>query len=340
MEARLGVYDKPPYQGLSAAEGVNDQSTRLQVAGGHRQQERMIQDKRKSFDRATFNSYQAADIAPVGTTWVHQRALINDNIVKQDYDDKILSVGYEHKYKTGDIIQWRRRKQDGTTDISYWLIYLQDLTELAYFRGDIRKCNYWVNWEDEFGILHQTWFAIRGPVETDIDNVSGKNFIIDTPNHTLNILMPKTEATLKRFKRYAKFYVRGADTETNSICWRVEATDAISMPGVLEITAKEYYSNDQVDDIEQGVVKDVELIRLPEATDYVIIGDNTIYPKKSYSYRYDGPDNEAWSFDNSLPIQATIDGSLITLTWTATYSGSFTLYYGSLQKEITVKSLF
>jgi hypothetical protein len=67
---------------------------------------------------------------------------------------------------------------------------------------------------------------------------------MDTPNHTLNILMPKTEATLKRFKRYAKFYVRGADAETNSICWRVEATDAISMPGVLEITAQEYYSND------------------------------------------------------------------------------------------------
>jgi hypothetical protein len=50
--------------------------------------------------------------------------------------------------------------------------------------------------------------------------------------------------TLKRFQRYAKFYIRGSDAETNSICWRVEATDAISMPGILEITAHEYYSND------------------------------------------------------------------------------------------------
>jgi hypothetical protein len=173
-----------------------------------------------------------------------QRALININQTKQDYDDKILSVGYEHNYKPGDVIQWHRKRIDGVVDTSYWLIYLQDLTELAYFKGDIRKCNYWVNWEDECGRLHHTWFAIRGPVETKIDSIQKSNFSLDIPNHTLNILMPKSEETLKRFKRYSKFYIRGADEESNSICWRVEATDAISMPGVLEITAHEYYSND------------------------------------------------------------------------------------------------
>ena len=36
MEARLGVYEKSPYQGLSAAEGVDEQSTRLRAEGGHR----------------------------------------------------------------------------------------------------------------------------------------------------------------------------------------------------------------------------------------------------------------------------------------------------------------
>ena len=34
-----------------------------------------------------------------------------------------------------------------------WLVYLQDLTELAYFRGDIRKCSYDVSWIDENGEL-------------------------------------------------------------------------------------------------------------------------------------------------------------------------------------------
>jgi hypothetical protein len=204
----------------------------------------MIQAKRKSLDRAVFNSYQAAEISPVGCPYRRQRALMNPNILKPDYDDKIISVGYEHNYKPGDVFQWHRRKQDGTVDTSYWLIYLQDLTELAYFKGDVRKCNYWVNWEDEYGHLHHTWFAIRGPVETKIDSLNQSNYSLDLPNHTLHILMPKNSETLKRFQRYAKFYIRGADEETNSICWRVEATDAISMPGVLEISAKEYYSNE------------------------------------------------------------------------------------------------
>ena len=340
MEARLGVYEKPPYQGLSVAEGVNDQSAHLRAEGGHRQQERMIQAKRKSFDRATFNSYQAAEISPVGTTFTRQRALINVNQTKQDYDDKILSVGYEHNYKPGDVLQWHRRRLDGTVDTSYWLIYLQDLTELAYFKGDIRKCNYWVNWEDEYGHIHQTWFAIRGPVETKIDSIQASNFSLDLPNHTLNILMPKNEYTLKRFQRYAKFYIRGADEESNSICWRVEATDAISMPGVLEITAREYYSNDQVDDLEQGIVKDITMIELPNEVDYVIVGENTMRPQKSYSYRYDGPEQGEWVYDTNLPLTAKVSGNVITLVWNASYSYKFTLSFGKTTKEITVKSLF
>jgi hypothetical protein len=32
------------------------------------------------------------------------------------------------------------------------------------------------------------------------------------------------------------------------------------MPGIIELTAHEYYSNEQVDDVNEGVVKDVELI--------------------------------------------------------------------------------
>jgi hypothetical protein len=193
MEARLGVYDKAPYPGMSAADGVNDQAAHLAAEGGHRQQERMIQAKRKSFDRATHFSYQAAEISPVGSTHVRQRALINVNQTKPDYDDKILSVGYEHNYKPGDIIQWHRHRIDGKVDTSYWLIYLQDLTELAYFKGDIRKCNYWVNWEDEYGRLHHTWFAVRGPVETNINSTQKSNFTLDLPNQTLHILMPKNE---------------------------------------------------------------------------------------------------------------------------------------------------
>ena len=199
MGARLGVSKKLPFNSIGATEGVEDQSLRLRQNGGHRQQERMISHKRRTFDRAVHNSYQAAEIEPVGTINIRHRALINPNVTKPDYDDKVLSVGYECGYKTGDVIEWHRRRLDGTPDISYWLIYLQDLTELAYFKGDIRRCSYWVNWRDEKGELMSAWMALRGPVETAINSIQKSNIAIDTPNHSLHILMPKNEETLKQF---------------------------------------------------------------------------------------------------------------------------------------------
>nr|DAF37540.1 MAG TPA: hypothetical protein [Caudoviricetes sp.]DAK59260.1 MAG TPA: hypothetical protein [Caudoviricetes sp.] len=45
------------------------------------------------------------------------RALINPNKVKADYDEKILSTGFENGFKTGDVFEWCNT---GT----YWLIYL------------------------------------------------------------------------------------------------------------------------------------------------------------------------------------------------------------------------
>jgi hypothetical protein len=82
---------------------------------------------------------------------------------------------------------------------THWLVYLQDLTELAYFRADIRKCNYQISWEDDKGNVKSTWIALRGPVETTINSLSKHGVNIDTPNHSLHILMPKNKDTLQYF---------------------------------------------------------------------------------------------------------------------------------------------
>ena len=142
MKGRLGVYDKNEYE-TSAVDGVNDQANRLRQHGGNLQQKRLIKDKRRSLERALWYSYQGADVRKVGQENSEPvRALINQDKLKQDYDDKILSIGYEHDFKPGDVFEWV-----GTN--THWIIYLQDLTELAYFRGDIRKCSYEIEWEDE-----------------------------------------------------------------------------------------------------------------------------------------------------------------------------------------------
>ena len=43
------------------------------------------------------------------------RALINPDKVKQDYDDKIISIDHMAKYEPGDVFEWKRT---GTYTIS------------------------------------------------------------------------------------------------------------------------------------------------------------------------------------------------------------------------------
>ena len=72
----------------------------------------------------------------------------------------MISIDFASGFKPGDVFEW---KNTGT----YWLIYLQDLTELAYFRGDARKCTYEINWLDN-GVKKSAYAAVRGPAQTGI----------------------------------------------------------------------------------------------------------------------------------------------------------------------------
>ena len=335
MQGRLGIYDKKPFDSeTNSIEGIEHQATRLRQMGGNRQQERMIRDKRRSLDHAVWNSYQAAEVRKYGAANQKPiRALINPNKLKQDYDDKIISVGYEYGFKCGDVFEWI-----GTH--THWLIYLQDLTELAYFRGDIRKCSHEISWEDKEGNKHHTFAAIRGPVETRINSSQKHEISLDSPNYSLHILLPLNEDTAAYFKRYAKFYLKQSD-----ICWRIEAVDSISTPGILEIHAVEYYANETEDDLVNGVVGGlIEPAVDPNAGEPVeIIGETFIKVKKVYSYRFNGTQACTWSVDHKLPVTLTPDPNdprKVTLSWNTTYSGQFELYYGEHSKTIVVESLF
>ena len=343
MAGRMG-YEVNPKFAAGPQSGVNNIAARLNQHGGFPQQNRMIKDKRRSLDKAVLYSYQGAFVQKVTDNeevlfdnekpQPPVRALINPNKLKQDYDDKIISIGYEHGFQPGDVFQWCN------TD-SYWLIYLQDLDELAYFRGDIRRCRYQIDWLDEDGNKHSTFAAIRGPVETKINYIQKHGISVDNPNLSLNILMPLNEHTKKYFTRYKKFYI-----QNDEICWRVEAYDYISTPGILEIAATEYYANETEDDIEKGLVGACVLnnIEVNNARiERLIMGDTFIKPKFEYTYTYSGLNKEGpWELDDSLPIEYTIDNenASITLKWTASYSGQFDLKYQDLVKTIVVESLF
>ena len=333
LRGRLGVHSTEPIeQDENGLKGVQHQSVRFRQHGGNRQQERMIRDKRRSLDHAVWYSYQAAEVLREGEM-TPVRALINPNKVKQDYDDKIISVGFEHNLKCGDVFEWVGTK-------TYWLIYLQDLTELAYFRGDIRRCSYVIGWEDDKGIYHSVHAALKGPNQQHIRSATTHGISVDTPNYTLSLLLPKNEFTLQYFTRYNKFYLQGHDT-----CWRIEAVDQFSTPGILEVSAVEYYSNTMEDDVKAGVIggliteesnpNEVEI-------EETILGETFIKVKKQYTYTFRGRGIHEWIVDKKYPVKLiqTPDPREIILVWDNAYSGQFELTYGKYTKTIVVESLF
>lgn len=313
------------------------------IRGGNTQQARMIKDKRETLERVVKYSYQGAQVLAIGDT-EPAAALINPNTVKQDYDDKIISINFDYGYSVGTVFDWLNT---GTK----WLIYLQDLTELAYFKGDIRKCNYEIKWEDkdDEGKTHKytTYVALTGPSEKKIDSSIKEDISIDSPNYSLHFYMPNNEYTSKYFDRYSKFYLSGLST-----CWRIEAIDKISMPGILEVYAHEYYANEHEDNIEEGLVGDLIVEPIDpnspvDETNEYIKGETFIKPKRAYTYEYLGAAAGIWNWDKKLPIKEILpeegnsnDKKIITIKWDTTYSGQFTLSFGKVEKTIVVESLF
>lgn len=311
--------------------GLAHMRTRLNQMGGVAQQERMIAQKKKSLDKAISYSYQGAKVRLLGAEEEYP-ALMNPNQVKQDYDDKILSIGFEYPgFAPGAIFEWVNTN-------TKWLIYLQDLTELAYFKGDVRKCTYEISWIDGEGQSHQTFAALRGPKETSISSITKNGINIDLPNYTLYFMIPRTDETAKFFTRYAKFYLRDALSPNEQICWRVEGVDSITNPGIIEVYATEYYSNVIEDkDGEAGGAIPPEPAPEPSS----IEGPDKIKPHITYQFVCEEEATEYnWKLPNNLPLSWKIDNNILELTWKANYSDSFTISCNEINKEITVKSLF
>lgn len=374
MSSRLGLFDGPKPAAVAgdgvaeeaALHGLDHTETLLKYNGGIPQQDRMIKDKRRSLDRALKYSYQGAFIKkvddsavpwgfrPVGADETTQiRALINPNKLKPDYDDKIISVPFEHGFKAGDVFEWCN------TDTK-WLITSQNKTELAYFRGDIRRCNYRIFWEDEEGEIHECYAATRGPVETKINFLQKNGNSLETPNHSLNILMPKRRDVLEYFRRYSKFYIESSMFEEDpefpehyQLCYRVEAADWISTPGVFEMTAVEYYANKDED--EDGVVgKKIREMQEQEektrSTTHTIKGPTFIKPLTNNEFKFIGVFRTGWEIvqpeDPRVPrVPATLvihpdDPTICTVKWDSAQSGQFDITCSGKVKTVVVESLF
>lgn len=303
---------------------------RLEYQGGIAQEDRMIKDKYRTFLKTLKYSYQGCDVSlaqPYNVCYLdgetqqfpQYRALINPDKNKPDYDDKILSIDYKTEFKSGDVFQWL-----GTQ--THWIIYLKQLTEDAYFRGEIRRCRYQIKFKDDEGNIVYTWAAIRGPVETQIDSIQKNQVRVDRPNLSLNILVPQNEKTLKAFDRYSEFIFAGR-------CWRVEAHDTISIENVIEIAAEEYFIDRDTDnDVKDGLV----IEPVDPTPDSEIKGETFIKPKIVELYTAPEQGGRWCIVEDNYPVIITPKTSISAeVLWNKTVSGQFTLRWCKGDKEIT-----
>lgn len=185
--------------------GLDNLNNRLNYRGGVKQHNRMVNGKLEALKRALLYSYQAATaILADGREF---RCLINPDKLKVNYDDKIISIPFDDiclnntdketrgkveviGMKTGDVFTWKETNTN-------WIVYLQRLEEKAYFRAEIRKCEYTLDingkgykiYARKKALSEIPWHTSKGISWNDLD-------------YALEMYITKDEITKDYFERF------------------------------------------------------------------------------------------------------------------------------------------
>lgn len=260
-------------------------------------EERVHRQKRKSMENALIDAYQAETITFNGE---EIRCLINNFKNQMNYDDKVISIGYEHEMKVGDVFYWNR-----TGD--FCLVYLEEKSEDAYFRGNFRVASHVIKWKDDFGIERESHAAVRGPVETVIRGQMKSGTAYDQRNKSLDILLPYNSLT-KDLKRYGRIMLEGQ-------AWEITADDFISEPGVLNLSLVEHALNrdrDTTEVVDGKVETDLEVWSNLMSVSHIEKGSSTML---STIVRVNGVVNAQLAEDAVYTVQgdlATIEDNTLS----------------------------
>ena len=187
---------------------------------GETNDDRINDSKLRSMLSATNNSYQAE--------WIDFndqkcRCLINPSGLTQDYDQKMISIDFKYGLNLGDVFYWIR-------DDSHWITYLKERTEEAYFRAQIRKCNFEV---DINGIKY--WVYLRGPNEETLDWELDHKISYNELNYSLVMYIQKNDNTMT-IDRFFRVKINGNN-------YQVAATDKFSMDAIIQVYLAEDFNN-------------------------------------------------------------------------------------------------
>ena len=293
--------------------GLENLQTRLRYRGGN-QEGRMIKDKLQTLKKAMLYSYQGATIELADGR--EFRCLINPDKLKNDYDNKIISIPYkdiclnkdkigtttegeeEIGLKPGDVFRWKE------TD-TYWIVYLQYLEEDAYFRAELRRCK-------SIATINGNEYRVyaRGPVETSVQWFQKGGIEYNKLNYSLIVYITKNEETLDYFKRFAKVDIDGDP-------YKVAAKDTKGGDGIIELALDEDYSNPIEDEFPPE--EETPIISL-------IQGQHEVYPYDIVTYTIDGL-NGTWSIDGTKAKILEQDSTMAVVEVVASKSGAFNVCY-------------
>lgn len=287
-------------------------AARTQYLGGN-QLDRINKQKLRSFQAALKNNYQTRYIKTNShAAWP---CLINKNSLKSDYDKEYISVEYAAGLEAGDTFEC-------LDDGSHWMIYLPIITETAYLRSEIIRCRYTLNVDGE-----KYWVYFQGPTETDLRWFIKNQINVNELNLSGTIYIKNDEKTKKFFKRFTHLKLDGH-------VWEVQVTDAISVPGILELEIQEYYDNS---------IAELPEIKLDQETPLNVIKGQTVVKQDSIiGYMIDNAaydPNIEWEVrDNPrVEIEEILDnGRICKVKIFAGAVKTFRIYYGEQFLEVTI----
>lgn len=271
---------------------------RIEHAGGS-QLDRIRKQKWRSFRAALKNDYNSRFIRCIETNQCC-RALINSDSLKSDYDKKVISVDFAMNMNSGDTFEC-------LDDSSYWMIYLPELTEIAYLRAEIIRCRYQVTIGN-----NDYWIYFQGPTETALrwNNKDSLNW--NDLNLSGTIYIKQTPETLEYFNRFTKIKLAGHT-------WQVKVVDSITVPGIIELEVQEYF-----DSITEDIIEATGII--PLENDIKIIGESKVYPYDTYNYSTDVAGG-TFSIDSDNAKIVSQNNGKCKIEIVSGRSGKFTLVY-------------
>lgn len=312
---------------MSALENLGK---RLNYNGGKAQVNRMNIDKLRSLKKALLYSYQSATaILQDGREF---RCLINPDQVKNEYDNKIISIPFEDVclnedkigttsegiqvigMKPGDVFTWKENNTD-------WIVYLQKFEETAYFRAEIRRCKYTT---EVNGTTYKVW-AGRTSVD-EMDWLKVHNIDWNDLDYTLNMYITKDENTEKNLHRFSIIYLNGQP-------WQVQSVDSMNSDGIIIVYLKEHFKNSIEQEIEKEKKENEEEQTPSDENAPIIEGDFIVYPYDVKTYTIKNAEGGYWVIESPKCEILEQNENQIRISIVTGRSGEFQIIYKRENQE-------